>query len=454
MNAIEFVPPQNLQAETSILGGILMQNEAIYPALENLRGAEDFYRESHRKIFRAMAQLIESREPVDLVILSEFLKARGELEAVGGSSYLAGLTDQVPSAANIAHYARIVREKAMARDLLSSFQELQRRIVEGDGDAIEIAAAASCALARIQDGGQKGFVSLCDVLVRTLKEIEKACEAKGPISSVPTGFIDIDSKVGGNYRNELTVIAARPSMGKTALAGDMALNAAKRGYTVAFVTLEMTDEMIARRFLAAEAMLENRNLRRGNIADHEIKRIVDRAAAISEKPLWFLDTDEPWDRIKPKIRALNLRHKIDAVFIDYTQLVDAGEHGNGRFIERRDQEVGRITRESKQMAKEMGAAFVLLSQLNRKCEERQDKRPQKSDLRESGEIEQHADVIAFIYRDVVYNPNTKEPTLAEYIVDKNRNGPIGTVKLRFLEAQVTFSDWQEAELFDHQQERD
>lgn len=441
-NDLQRLAPQNVEAEASVLGGILRENDSIF-IVAGILSAGDFYRESHRKIYRAMSELVDRRDPIDMITLSEMLNNRGELDGAGGSSYIATLSDNVPSSANVEHYAKIVREKADARRLLHATTDYQTRIYEAAAPALDLAAGLSSEIARIQEGQSGGFVPICDVVVETMKQIEKAAETKQSVTGIPTGFRDIDSMMGGIHRGELVVIAARPGMGKTAAGADMALGAALQGYHVGFVSAEMTRESIVQRYISRATRIENRDLRRGRIADGDYQRIFYEAEKLGDLTIWLLDRQRSWDRIKPKIHALKVREGLDVLVIDYAQLLQAGMSDEKRY-----EEVGRISSDSKGLAMDLDISVLLLSQLNRELEKRPDKRPQLSDLRESGNLEQDADVVAFLYRDVVYHEKTAEPTLAEYLVRKNRNGPIGMIKLKFTAEQASFSDYEEPSLWD------
>ncbi|HTM07955.1 MAG TPA: replicative DNA helicase [Verrucomicrobiae bacterium] len=433
------VPPQNLEAEASVLGGILRENDAVNRVLEILAPG-DFYRESHRKIFRGMMELTDRNEPVDLITLSELLKAKHELDLVGGSAYLAGLADQVPTAANVAYYARIIREKAILRQLIDSATEIATRGFEEQGNVDEFLDAAEKVIFDIAEKKIKSsFVSVGDMIKDTLKAVERLYERKELVTGVPTGFKDLDKLTAGLQPSDLIIIAGRPSMGKTAfalnIAGHAALNA---GIGVAVFSLEMAREQLVLRMLCSEAQVDNSKVRAGYLGERDFPKLANAAGRLHEALIYIDDT--------PAISILELRaktrrlirdreKKIGLVIVDYLQLMRGMGTANNR-----EQEISEISRSLKALAKELRVPVIALSQLNRRVEDRGDRRPMMADLRESGAIEQDADVIAFIYRDEVYNQNSPDKGIAEIIVAKQRNGPIDTVRLTFLNQYTRFVD--------------
>jgi len=440
------VPPQNLAAEASVLGGILLENEAINRVLEIITPV-DFYRESHRKIFRAMLELTDRSEPADLITLSELLKGKGELEAVGGSAYLASLADQVPTAANIAHYARIIREKAILRQLISSATEIATRGFEEQGNVDEFLDAAEKVIFDIAEKKIKAsFVSVGDMIKDTLKAVERLYERKELVTGVPTGFKDLDKLTAGLQPSELIIVAGRPSMGKTAFALNIAANAAlNAGIGVAVFSLEMAREQLVLRMLCSEARVDNSKVRAGYLGERDFPKLANAAGKLHEALIYVDDT--------PAISVLELRaktrrlirdrdKKVGLVIVDYLQLM----RGMGN-ASNREQEISEISRSLKALAKELRVPVIALSQLNRRVEDRGDRRPMMADLRESGAIEQDADVIAFIYRDEVYNTKSSDKGIAEIIVAKQRNGSIGTVNLVFLSEYTRFEDLAEREQY-------
>ena len=434
------VPPQNLEAESSVLGGVLLENEAINLVLEVLRG-DDFYRESHRKIFRAMIELSDRTEPVDLITLSEFLKSRGELEAVGGTAYLASLADSVPTAANISHYARIVREKSILRSLINSATAIATRGYEEQGNVEEFLDSAEKVIFDISEKKIKAsFVAVGDMIKDTLKTVEKLYERKEMVTGVPTGYEDLDKLTAGLQPADLVIVAGRPSMGKTAFSLNIATNAAFTGVGAAIFSLEMAKEQLVLRLLCSEARVNNSKVRSGYLAERDFPKLANAAGRLHEAPIYIDDT--------PAISVLELRakarrlvrdrsKKVGLIVIDYLQLM----RGMGA-ASNREQEISEISRSLKALAKELNVPVIAISQLNRRVEDRGDRRPMMSDLRESGAIEQDADVIMFIYRDEVYNPKSDENKgIAEVIVAKQRNGPIDTVNLTFLNEFMRFENY-------------
>ena len=433
------VPPQNLEAESSVLGGVLLDNEAINRVLELLT-PEDFYRETHRKIFRAMIVLSDRTEPVDLITLSDFLKARGELEAVGGTSYLASLADLVPTAANISYYARIVREKAILRHLITAATEIATRGFEERGNIDEFLDTAEKVIFDISEKKVKAsFIVIGDMIKDSVKMVEKLYERKELVTGVPTGFKDLDKLTAGLQPADLIVVAGRPSMGKTAFSLNIAAYAAlNAGVGVAVFSLEMAKEQLVLRMLCSEARVDNSKVRAGYLGERDFPKLVMAAGKLAEAPIYIDDT--------PAISVLELRakarrlvrdreRKVGLIVVDYLQLMRGVGSANNR-----EQEISEISRSLKALAKELNVPVIGISQLNRMVESRKPPKPILADLRESGAIEQDADVIGFVYREVVYNENTDDPNVAEIIVSKQRNGPIGTVRLAFFKEYTRFED--------------
>ena len=432
------VPPQNLEAESSVLGGILLENDAINVVLELLRTG-DFYRESHRKIFRAMIELADRSEPVDIITLSECLKNRGELETVGGSAYLASLNDFVPTAANISYYARIVREKSILRHLINAATEVATKGYDGTGNVEELLDSAERAIFDITEQRIKGsFVKVGDMMKDSIKMVEKLFERKTMITGVPTGFKDLDTKTAGLQPADLIIVAARPGMGKTAFSLNIASHAAFSGYGVAVFSLEMAKEQLALRLLCSEARVDNSKVRTGYLSDRDFPKLATAAGRLHDALIFIDDT--------PAISVLELRakarriardreKKLGLIIVDYLQLM----RGTGA-AQNREQEISEISRSLKALAKELNVPVLAVSQLNRRVEDRNDKTPQLSDLRESGAIEQDADVIAFIYREAAYNPKSDDNT-ATITIAKQRNGPTGDLTLTFLREFTRFEDY-------------
>lgn len=435
------LPPQNIEAEMSILGGILLENDAINRVLD-LLVPDDFYRESHRKIMKAMIELNEHREPCDLVTLTSVLKKRGELEEVGGGAYLATLVDFVPTAANIAYYSKIVREKAIARNLIHAATEIVTDGYDEKSEIEELLDKAQKSIFDISENQIKTpYHQLNAILKDTIKYIGELYEKKEQVTGVPTGFIDLDQKTAGFQKGDLIIIAGRPSMGKTAFALNIAqyasVHAVPRHPVVVF-SLEMSKEQLVTRLLCSEARVDAGRLRTGHLVDGDWEKVMKGAERLFEARIFIDDTPAiSVLEMRAKARRLKAEHGIGMVVVDYLQLMRGGASS-----ESRQQEISEISRSLKALAKELSVPVVALSQLNRGLENRTDKRPIMSDLRESGAIEQDADIIMFVYRDEVYNKDNPDVKgRAEIIIGKQRNGPIGTVELTFLGEYTKFENY-------------
>lgn len=433
------LPPQNLEAEVSVLGGILLENEAINQVLEILQTA-DFYREGHRKIFSAMVQLYERNEPVDLITLAEVLKKKDELESVGGLEYLNQLVNSVPTAANISYYANIIKEKSLLRKLIQRATEI---INEGYGISGEINDFLDRAERLIfeisEDRVRPSFYTLKEILKTSFKTIEKLYEKKEIITGVPTGFTKLDELTSGLQPSDLIIVAGRPSMGKTTFALNIAQHAAiEAGITSAIFSLEMAKEQLALRMLCSEAKIDAHRLRGGFLSESDWPKLTRAAGKLSEAPIFIDDTPAISAlEMRAKARRLKSEHNLGLLVVDYLQLM------RGRTdSETREQEISDISRSLKALAKELNIPVIALSQLNRRVEDRSDKRPQLADLRESGAIEQDADVIIFLYRDEVYNRSEENPNKgkAEIIIGKQRNGPTDKFELAFIDKYTCFEN--------------
>jgi len=431
------LPPQNLEAEMSVLGGVLLENEALNRALEYLT-TEDFYRESHRKIFNALIILGDKSEPADLVTLTAVLKDRGELEAVGGSTYLATLVDYVPTAANINYYCKLVKEKSVARKLIEASTAIASRGYEG-GDMEEILDQAEKSIFEISENRiRPSYFPVRDILKDTFKSIEALYERKELVTGVPTGYHDLDKMTAGLQSSDLIVVAGRPSMGKTAFALNLveyATTHADKAVPAVIFSLEMSKEQLVQRMLCSLAKVDAGRLRTGHLGESDWPKLTMAAGQLNETQIFIDDTPAiSVLELRSKARRLKAEHGLGLIIVDYLQLM------RGSNPESRQQEISEISRSLKALAKELGLPVVALSQLNRSLESRTDKRPMMADLRESGAIEQDADVIMFVYRESVYCEDCKsrERTCekghdkdAEIIIGKQRNGPIGTVHLTF-----------------------
>jgi replicative DNA helicase len=433
------LPPQSIEAEESILSAILLDNSTLLDVLEILT-AEDFYRTAHQKIFSTIETLFRRAEPVDLITLTNALRDANVLDEIGGAAYLARLVDTVPSAINISHYARIVRDKSALRRLIAKSGEITQRCFEDAGDFDEVLNFAEGAVFEISESKHRAaFHPLSKIIELNIDALEKRQENRALVTGIPTGYTRLDNLTSGLQPSDLIILAARPAMGKTALALNLARNAALDGnVAVAVFSLEMSKEQLSMRMLCAEARVDSSRLRSGFLNPEDWNRITDAASVLSEAPLFIDDSpDISATSIRTKSRRLKMDKDLGLIIVDYLQLM----RGN-QSTERRDLEISEISRALKLLAKELNVPVLALSQLNRKLEERSDKRPQLSDLRESGALEQDADVVAFIYRDEVYNKDENNPLrgTAEVILAKQRNGPTGVVPLTFLGSYTRFEN--------------
>jgi len=438
------IPPQNLEAEQSILGGILLENSSINSAVEIL-SKDDFYSEAHRKIFKTIIEISDKNEPVDLITLSSSLKDKGMLDSVGGTSYLASLVDNVPSAANVANYAKIVKEKAILRGLIGSATNIIDSCYETGSDVDVVLDKAEHSIFEIsQNKVRPSFYPIKDIVKDSFLAIEGIYTRKGLYTGVETGFGKIDDLTSGLQPSDLIIIAGRPSMGKTAFALNIAQFAAMENkIPVAVFSLEMSKEQLGFRLLASEAKVDSQRLRKGQLGEIDWPKLTTAAGRLSEAPLYIDDTAAITVlEMKAKSRRLSAESGLGLIVVDYIQLMRADGYRDNR-----EQEISAISRSLKALAKELKVPVIALSQLNRQVETRTNRRPQMADLRESGAIEQDADVIAFIYRDEVYNKSDDNPEkgTAEIIIAKQRNGPTDTVKLAFLEKFTSFENLAHAE---------
>jgi replicative DNA helicase len=433
------LPPQNIDAEQSVLGGILLENEAINKVAEVIT-EEDFYRESHRKIFLGMLELFGKNEPVDLITLTDVLKKRNHLEDVGGAAYLASLVDNIATASNIAYYAKIVREKSILRRLINSATEIVTKGYEDSEEVEDLLDQAERSIFEIT-GKQirPSFFDLKTVLKESLKTVERLYEKKEFVTGVPTGFVEIDRLTAGLQRSDLIIVAGRPSMGKTAFCLNIAQYAAiEANIPVALFSLEMSKEQIALRMICSEGRVDAHRLRRGFLEKEDWQKLIRAIDVLSQAPIFIDDTPALTAlEMRAKARRLKAEHNLGLIILDYLQLM-RGRGGS----DNREQEISDISRSLKALAKELNLPIVALSQLNRRVEDRPNKRPQLADLRESGAIEQDADVIAFIYRDELYNRSEENPNkgIAEILIGKQRNGPTGDIRLTFIDKYTRFED--------------
>lgn len=426
---IDRVPPHNREAEQSVIGAIFLEPQALITASEILL-ADDFYQNAHKKIFETMLRLSDQGKAIDVVTVTEELSAKKEIEDVGGLSYLLELANAVPTAANVAHYAKIVEEKALLRRLI----RVATKIVE-DGytreDEVEaLLGEAEKKMMEVANRKNAGdFKHVKDVLVETFDNIEQLQSRKGDVTGIPTGFRDLDHITAGFQRNDLIIVAARPSVGKTAFALNVAQSVAVQAReNVAIFSLEMGAEQLVMRMLCAEGNIDAQVLRTGALTTEDWGKLTMAMGSLSNSGIFIDDTPGVRiNEIRAKCRRLAQEHGLGMILIDYLQLIQ----GSGKPGENRQQEVSEISRSLKQLARELKVPVIALSQLSRGVEQRQDKRPMMSDLRESGSIEQDADIVAFLYRDDYYDKESESKNMIEIIIAKQRNGPTGTVTLAF-----------------------
>jgi len=437
------VPPHSLEAEAAVLGAILLENAAL-DRIADVVSAEDFYREVHRKVFRAALDLSERSEPIDLLTLTEALRTRGELAEIGGAAYISELADRALSAANIQYHARIVREKAILRGLISTASEIVTRGYEAREEVGRFVDEAEQAMYQIAEKRARGaFTRVGDLITDTFRQIEQLYERKEMVTGVPTGFTDLDRMTAGLQPSDLIIVAGRPSMGKTSFCLNIAEHVAiEKGIGVAVFSLEMSKEQLVLRMLCSQARVDLSKVRTGFLAQKDFPRLAEAAGRIHDAPIYVDDT--------PALSALELRAKarrlkrvkeanLGLIVVDYLQLM----RGSGSRDESREQEISQISGSLKALAKELQVPVIALSQLNRQVEGRNPPKPRMADLRESGAIEQDADVIAFIYRDELYNPQSRDQGVAEILVAKQRNGPTGDVRLAFRSEFTRFENLEE-----------
>ncbi len=434
------LPPQSLDAEESILSAILVDNDTLLEVLEIL-SPEDFYRSAHQKIFFAISELFSRNEPVDLVTLTNILREQDRLEEIGGAAFLANLVDTVPLAVNAQYYAKIVHDKACLRRLIEKSNSIAKRCFEDRGDVDNVIDFAESSIFEISENKiRPAFYPIGKIIEINIDLLEERQGNRALVTGVASGFTKLDELTAGFQKSDLIILAGRPGMGKTALALNIAKNAAvDSNIPVAIFSLEMSKEQLSLRMLSSEARIDSSRLRRGFISQDDWIKITDSAGVLSQAPIFIDDSPNITAlEIRAKSRRLKMEKNIGLIIIDYLQLMRSRVSA-----ERRDLEISEISRSLKALAKELDLPVVALSQLNRKLEERSDKRPQLSDLRESGALEQDADVVAFLYRDELYNRDENNPNKgkAELIVAKQRNGPTGFTLLTFLNTYTRFENY-------------
>ncbi|TWT27020.1 replicative DNA helicase [Planomicrobium sp. CPCC 101110] len=442
---IDRVPPHNQEAEQSVIGAIFLEPQSLITVAEIVM-PEDFYRIAHQKIFQTMLTLSDHGKAIDVVTVTEELSVKKELEDVGGLSYLMEIANAVPTAANVAHYAHIVEEKALLRRLIRVATSIVEDGFTREDEVGALLVEAEKKMMEVSNRKNAGdFIHIKDVLVKTYDNIELLHTRKGDVTGIPTGFRDLDKMTAGFQRNDLIIVAARPSVGKTAFALNVAQNVATRAdENVAIFSLEMGAEQLVMRMLCAEGNIDAQIMRTGALQNEDWRKLTMAMGSLSNAGIFIDDT--PGIRvndIRAKCRRLKQEHGLGMIMIDYLQLIQ----GPGRAGENRQQEVSDISRSLKGLARELEVPVIALSQLSRGVEQRQDKRPMMSDLRESGSIEQDADIVSFLYREDYYDKETEDQNVIEIIIAKQRNGPTGTVKLAFVKEYNKFVtiDWSQHE---------
>ena len=436
---MERMPPASVEAEQAVLGAMLLKEDAGTIVAEML-SPEDFYRETHRLVYEAMLEIKERSEPVDIVTLTEQLRKSGDLAKIGGIPAITLIANSVPTAANVQYHAQIVWEKAQLRKLIHTATEIVGTAYEEADPVDTIMDNAERRILGLSGGkGGKDFTGIKDILLETLIQLEKRYENKGSITGLPTGFRDLDQLTAGLQKSDLILVAARPSMGKTAFTLNIAAHVVLRAKEpVAFFSLEMSKEQLVQRMLCAEGRIDSQRLRVGDLDEEDWGHLIETASRLSAAPLYIDDT--------PGITAMDLRSKarrlkaekgLSLIVIDYLQLMQGRTSKSG---DNRQQEISEISRSLKALARELNVPVVALSQLSRSVESRQIKRPMLSDLRESGSLEQDADIVMFLYREDYYDPETENKNITEVIIAKHRNGPVDTVELTFLKQFTKFGD--------------
>jgi replicative DNA helicase len=434
--ALEKALPHSLDAERTVLGAILIENESFHHASEILR-QDDFYRQAHQKIFARMESLSSRGQGIDLVTLKEELARAGELEAAGGIAYLTSLVDGVPRATNVPYYSRIVKEKSVLRSLISSANRIIQSCFDEPEDTASVLDQAEKTIFEISEGSiRTGFEPVSDIVRHTFKSIDELSERREMVTGVPTGFEKFEELTSGLQASDLIIVAARPAMGKTSFCLNVAQHAGFTGRSIGILSLEMSKEQLVLRMLCSEARVDMHRLRSGFISEKDWSKLIQAVSKLSSARI-FIDDSPSLSvlEMRAKARRLKLEHGLDLLVVDYIQLMQ----GRGRF-ENRNQEIASISRALKGLAKELNIPVVALSQLSRAPEGRGDHRPQLSDLRESGALEQDADVVVFIYREEEYNETPENKGLAELIISKQRNGPTGVVRVAFIKEYTRFEN--------------
>ncbi|MCB1736494.1 MAG: replicative DNA helicase [Gammaproteobacteria bacterium] len=435
------VPPHSVEAEQSVIGGLMLDNLA-WEKVVDILAADDFYRRDHRLIFTALTSLADSSQPCDVVTVSEWLETRKQLEDAGGLSYLGALANNTPSAANVRAYAEIVRERSVMRQLIGVGSDIVDSVFNPEGrDSKSLLDSAETRVFEIAEQtmrGKQGPEIIKRVLTRVVDKVEALFQSSSAVTGVPTGWDDFDDRTSGMQAGDLVIVAGRPSMGKTTFAMNIAEQAVMRDFPVLVFSMEMPADQLAMRMMSSLGRIDQHKLRTGQLHDDDWPRITSAINMLQDKKLLIDDTPamSPTE-VRARARRVKREHGLGLIVLDYLQLM----RGSSEKSENRATEISEISRSLKALAKELEVPVIALSQLNRSLEQRPNKRPVMSDLRESGAIEQDADVIVFIYRDEVYNPESPDKGTAEIIIGKQRNGPIGTTRLTFLGKYTRFENW-------------
>lgn len=439
-NVIKRIPPHSSEAERSVIGSMILDDtgDAIFSATEILSG-EDFYDRRYRLIFETLSELFNEQKPADSVVILDRLREKGALPEIANAAFLAEIVDSVPTSANIRYYAEIVREKSLLRSIVTVNSEIENDCYKGEKDTEEILQDTEKRIFDLlQDRGKSDLVPIKDIVIDTLQHIQEVAKADSKITGIPSGFADLDEKTAGFQKSDLILLAARPSMGKTAFVLNIAQNAClKKDYHCLIFSLEMSKEQLVNRLLAMESRVNSQNIRTGELTDDDWRGIIEGAGVIGTSNLGIDDTPAiTVSDMRTKCRRYKIEHGLDMVIVDYLQLMNGS--ASGRRDSNRQQEISDISRGLKALARELQCPVIALSQLSRAVEQRPDHRPLLSDLRESGAIEQDADVVMFIYRDEVYHDDSDRKGVADIIIAKQRNGPIGTVSLAWIASLTKF----------------
>lgn len=439
MPTIDRLPPQNIDAEQAVLGAMLIKKEAIAEVSQLLR-PEDFYRDAHKIIYEAMLTLFNRNEPADIVTVTNYLNNESKLDKVGGIAFVTALANVVPTAANVIYHANIVREKADLRHLINTATDIAGMAYEAADDVADVIDKSEKMIMEVANRQNvSAFTPMKDIVIETFDKINLLYESKGGLTGIPSGFRDLDALTSGLQASDLILVAARPSMGKTAFTLNIAANVAlKSKKTVAFFSLEMSKQQLVQRMLCSEGGIDSQKLKNGDLSNEDWDKLVRTADRVSSAPLYIDDTAGiTVMELRSKARRLKAEHGLDLIIIDYLQLMQGRGRGGS---DNRQQEISEISRSLKAVARELNVPVIALSQLSRSVESRQIKRPMLSDLRESGSLEQDADIVMFLYREDYYDPETANKNITEVIVAKHRNGPVDTIRMFFTKQFTRFND--------------